>query len=97
MALDRPPPSIYKLLAKIYLGRQDNQKAVGMLEQYTKSIPNDSSAHYLLSRAYCAINDQAASRREIAVYQRLSIDSRNRTSAQEAVETLKNKSQAPDF
>lgn len=94
--LDRPPPGIYKLLAKVYLRRQEDRKAIGMLEQYTKSAPNDSSAHYLLSRAYHAVDNQAASRREIAVYQRLSVDARNRTSAQQALETLKSKSQAGD-
>jgi tetratricopeptide (TPR) repeat protein len=94
--LDRPPAGIYKLLAKVYLRRHDNQKAISMLERYTKLIPADSSAHYLLSRAYRTIDNKVAARREIALYQRLSIDGRNRTSAQQALEALKNQAQEPD-
>ena len=84
--LDRPPADTLKLLAKASLRRQDNRQAITLLEQYTKSIPNDSSAHYLLARAYRAVDNERESDREMRKYQELSIDAKNRGAARQAIE-----------
>ena len=84
--LDRPPAAARKLLAKASLRRQDYQAAIPMLEEYIRSVPDDSSAHYLLARAYRAANNKPGSDREMKAYQALSADAKNRTAARRAME-----------
>ncbi len=84
--LDRPPAAARKLLAKASLRRQDYRAAIPMLEEYIGSVPDDSSAHYLLARAYRAVNNTQGSDREMKAYQALSADAKNRTAARRAME-----------
>jgi len=87
--LDRPPAAALKLLAKASLRRQNDREAIPLLEQYTKSVPNDSSAHYLLARAYRAVDNGRESDREMRRYQELSMDVKNRSAARLAIEATR--------
>jgi tetratricopeptide (TPR) repeat protein len=84
--LDRPPADALKLLAKVSLRRHHNREAITLLEQYTKSVPNDSSAHYLLARAYRSVENDRESEREMRKYQELSLDAKNRSAARQAID-----------
>ena len=85
--LPNPPAAAFKLLGKISLERKNYTEAIVQLERYTQSAPKDSSAHYLLSRAYRSAGNRTAADREIALSRALSIDAKNRTAAQQAMDT----------
>ncbi|MBS1841577.1 MAG: tetratricopeptide repeat protein, partial [Acidobacteria bacterium] len=72
LGLDRPPVEVYLLLGKIDLNRRDYRTAVATLTHYVSVKKDDSTAYYLLSRAYRGMGDREGVDRALELFQRTS-------------------------
>lgn len=95
LELDRPPTEIFKLLGKIRVRQKEYVEAAQLLERYIKAAPEDSSAHYLLSRAYRGLGKEDAAQRELALYRKSSLDAKQRNAARRTLEMFNQPSQLP--
>ncbi len=75
LGLDRPPWEIYRILGKLALNQKDYRRAAESLNRYISLRSDDSSAYYLLSRAYRDLGDKKAMERALDLFQRTSSDS----------------------
>jgi tetratricopeptide (TPR) repeat protein len=90
--LDRPPWEIHRMLGKIALNRKDYRLAAEALNRYISIRSDDSSAYYLLSRAYRGLGDQKAMEHALALFQRTSADVTARKRAESELGALANQS-----
>jgi tetratricopeptide (TPR) repeat protein len=90
LRLDRPPLEIYRMLGKLALNRKDYRLAVESLNHYISLRNDDSSAYYLLSRAYRGLGDQKAMERALDLFQRTSVDVTARKRAESELGVLAN-------
>ncbi len=66
--LDRPPIALYKYLGEVAINQQKYQEAVTSLKRYIAVESKDSSAFYLLSRAYKSLGETQQMKEAIARY-----------------------------
>jgi tetratricopeptide (TPR) repeat protein len=85
LALGGSPIAAHKELGKVYLNRGQPAKAIQSLTTYLETSGNDALAHYLLMRAYRALGDAASAERHLAKFKALSVDEKQRASAQQAM------------
>jgi tetratricopeptide (TPR) repeat protein len=90
LGLDRPPLEIYRMLGKLALNRKDYQLAAEYLNHYISLRNDDSSAYYLLSRAYRGLGDQKGMQRALDLFQRTSLDVTARKRAESELGVLAN-------
>ena len=90
LGLDRPPLEIYRMLGKLALNRKDYRLAAESLNHYISLRNDDSSAYYLLSRAYRGLGDQKAMERALDLFQRTSLDVTARKRAESELGVLAN-------
>ena len=86
LKLDRPPIGVYKLLGKLYLSQKQYQAAANALSKYLGVETNDSSAYYLLARAYKYTGNTQGMNQAIAAYKKTSAAAMNTSEAQKALE-----------
>jgi tetratricopeptide (TPR) repeat protein len=97
LEMDRPPPEVYRLLGKLNLHGKKYTQAVQDLNHYLVLKPGDSSAYYLLSKAYRAIGDRERSEQAMSLFQKTSRDVKERGRAQAKLEAInRQKSHAED-
>jgi predicted Zn-dependent protease len=92
LGLDRPPWEIYRMLGKLALNRKDCRSAVESLNHYISLRSDDSTAYYLLSRAYRGLGDQKAMGRALDLFQRTSLDIKAHKRAQRELGALADQS-----
>jgi tetratricopeptide (TPR) repeat protein len=90
LQMDRPPPEVYRLLGKLDLRRKNYRSAVNRLTHYVSIRKEDSTAYYLLSRAYLALGQKDEMDRALTLFQKTSKDVKQRSRAQERLESLNN-------
>jgi Tfp pilus assembly protein PilF len=88
--MDRPPPEIYRLLAKLDLHRKDSQAAVSDLTHYLSIRKDDATAYYLLSRAYRGMGEKERMNQALSQFEKVSQDVKARSQAQGELERLEN-------
>src|SRR5207302_1278861 len=88
--MDRPPPEIYRLLAKLDLHRKDYKAAVNDLTHYLSIRKNDATAYYLLSRAYRGMGEKQQMNQALSQFEKVSQDVKARSQAQGELERLEN-------
>ena len=93
LQMDRPPPELYRLMGKVDLHLGNYPAAVNDLNRYLSLKPRDSSAYFLLSKAYRALGDQAQMQQALARFQETSRDAKARSHAQMELEALNNRKQ----
>jgi len=76
------PLEIYRMLGKLALNRKDYRLAAESLNHYISLRNDDSTAYYLLSRAYRGLGDQKAMERAMDLFQRTSPDAKARKRAE---------------
>jgi tetratricopeptide (TPR) repeat protein len=91
LGLDRPPSEIYRMLGKLALNRKDYRLAAESLNHYISLRNDDSSAYYLLSRAYRGLGDQKGMERALDLFQRTSLDVTARKRAESELGALANR------
>jgi tetratricopeptide (TPR) repeat protein len=91
LRLDRPPLEIYRMLGKLALNRKDYRLAAESLNHYISLRNDDSSAYYLLSRAYRGLGDQKGMERALDLFQRTSLDGTARKRAESELGVLANR------
>lgn len=82
---DNPPPTFYRLSGKYALEGGHPEEAVRYLGRYLELMPADSTAHYLLSRAYRSLKRNDAANAELIRARQESKDVKTRTAAQLAL------------
>lgn len=82
LVLDRPSPDVYRLAGKLDLNRKEYGAAVDMLTRYVAIRKDDSTAYYMLSKAYRALGDKEKMGRALAMFERTSQDVKARNRAQ---------------
>jgi tetratricopeptide (TPR) repeat protein len=90
LGLDRPQLEIYRMLGKLALNRKDYRLAAESLNHYISLRNDDSTAYYLLSRAYRGLGDQKAMERAMDLFQRTSPDAKARKRAESKLGVLAN-------
>jgi len=90
LGLDRPPLEIFRMLGKLALNRKDYRLAAESLNHYISLRNDDSTAYYLLSRAYRGLGDQKAMERAMDLFQRTSPDAKARKRAESKLGVLAN-------
>lgn len=93
LQLDRPPPELYRLMGKVDLHLNHYSSAAKELNRYVSLKPRDSTAYYLLSKAYRGLGDKAQMQQALARFQETSRDAKARSRAQMALEALNNRKQ----
>jgi Tfp pilus assembly protein PilF len=93
LQMDRPPMEVYVLLGKLDLRRKDYPAAIKVLTHYVSTTKDNSTAYYLLSQAYRSVGDNIQMDRAIKLYQKTSLDARQRTQAQKEIERLESNGQ----
>lgn len=96
LQLDRPPAETYKLLGKIDLYTENYSAAIKMLTKYIATVPGDSDAYYMLSRAYRAVGNKAEMNRMLDLFSKTSQDAKARSQAEKAIQLLQQQNQTPD-
>jgi len=96
LQMDRPPPEIYRLLAKLDLHRKDYPAAINDLTQYLSVKKNDATAYYLLSRAYRGTGDKQRMNQALSQFEKVSQDVKARSQAQGELERLDNQNRVDD-
>lgn len=91
LGLDRPPSEIYRMLGKLALNRKDYRSAAESLNHYISLRNDDSSAYYLLSRAYRGLGDQKGMEHALDLFQRTSLDVTARKRAESELGALANR------
>lgn len=91
LAMDRPPIDVYRLIGKLDLNRKNYQEAVSNLTRYVAVRKDDSTAYYLLSRAYRELGDKEKMNSALAMFRKTSSDVKARNSAQAQLEPTANK------
>ncbi|MGH9354292.1 MAG: tetratricopeptide repeat protein, partial [Terriglobia bacterium] len=94
LQMDQPPPEAHLLLGKLDLRRKDYRSAVSELTHYVSMKKDDSTAYYLLARAYRALGDKEQMDRALAVFEKTSMDAKTRSRAQKDLETFADESQS---
>jgi tetratricopeptide (TPR) repeat protein len=87
LKLDNPPIALYKYLGKVSLNQKKYQAAVSDLKRYLAVETKDSSAFYLLSRAYKGLGDTQRMNEAIASYKRTSTAYASTNQAQQALDS----------
>lgn len=96
LELDRPPAEVYRLLGKLDLNRKDYRSAAESLTLYISLKDDDSTAYYLLSKAYRGMGDQKGMERALDLFQRTSLDVKARTRAQKELGALADQKTIPE-
>ncbi len=91
LELDRPPPEVYRLLAKIDMHRKDYHAAVRQLTQYVAMRKGDSTGYYLLATAYRALGDKEHMEQAVSLFEKTSRDAKDRSRAQKQLEARSDK------
>lgn len=94
--MDRPPPDIYRLVGKLDLNRKEYSSAVSMLTHYVSIRNDDSTAYYLLAKAYRALGDKEQTGRALALFEKTSQDVKARNRAQRELEPIGAKGRAAE-
>ena len=84
--LGHPPPSINKLLGKLYLHQKQYPDAIKAFNQYLAVEARDSSAYILLAKCYKSVGDAKRMNEAIAVYKKISAEARGSSEAQQALD-----------
>lgn len=92
LEMDRPPVDVYRLLGKLDVNRRNYQSAVVNLNRYIAARKDDSTAYYLLSRAYRELGDTAKMNVALAMFRKTSSDVKARNSAQATLQPVANNS-----
>ena len=96
LGMDRPPLDIYRLLGKLDLNRKNYQSAVSNLTRYIAARKDDSTAYYLLSRAYRELGEKEKMNAALTMFRKTSSDVRARNSAQAQLEPAAEKGLMPE-
>lgn len=93
LQMDRPPLETYSLLGKLDLRRNDYRGAIVALTHYVSVIKDNSSAYYLLAKAYREDGDKEKMNRALDLYKATSQDVQERSIAQKELDHLSGRSQ----
>ncbi len=96
LQMDRPPPETFRLLGKLDLHRKDYHSAVTQLTYYIAVRKDDSTAYYLLSKAYRALGNEEQMKHALALFEKTSRDAKARSRAQAGLEALNGQKQLPE-
>lgn len=93
LQMDRPPLETYSLLGKLDLRRNDYRGAIGALTHYVSFVKDNSSAYYLLAKAYRGDGDKEKMNNALNLYKATSRDAQERSVAQKELDHLSGRSQ----
>lgn len=88
LAMNRPPPEVYRLLGKLELHRNNFRAAADNLTRYVALRQDDAMAYYLLSRAYRGLGEKQQMNQALAHFQTVSQDAKARSRAQGEIQQL---------
>lgn len=97
LKLDRPPIVAYKLLAKVTFARRQYPETIAALTRYLSVETKDSSAYYLLARAYKAAGNPEKMNRAIADYKRTSAFAESQGQAPRALDSNRDEDAAAEI
>jgi tetratricopeptide (TPR) repeat protein len=93
LQMDRPPIETYSLLGKLDLRRNDSRAAIAALAHYVSIVKDNSSAYYLLAKAYRETGDKEKMNHALELYKTTSRDAQQRGLAQKELDHLSGRSQ----
>lgn len=93
LQMDRPPLETYSLLGKLDLRRNDYRGAIVALTHYVSIVKDNSSAYYLLAKAYREAGDKEKMNHALALYKATSRDLQERSIAQKELDHLSGRNQ----
>jgi tetratricopeptide (TPR) repeat protein len=93
LQMDRPPLETYSLLGKLDLRRNDYRAAIGVLTHYVSVVKDNSSAYYLLAKAYREDGDKEKMKNTLDLYKATSQDAQERSIAQKELDHLSGRNQ----
>jgi len=93
LQMDRPPLETYSLLGKLDLRRNDYRGAIAVLTHYVSVVKDNSSAYYLLAKAYREDGDTEKMKHAFHLYKATSQDVQERNIAQKELDRLSGRNQ----
>ena len=93
LQMDRPPLETYSLLGKLDLRRNDYRGAIVALTHYVSVVKDNSSAYYLLAKAYREDGDKEKMNQALDLYKATSQDVQERSIAQKELDHLSGRGQ----
>ena len=93
LQMDRPPLETYSLLGKLDLRRNDYRAAITALTHYVSVVKDNSSAYYLLAKAYREDGDKEKMNQALDLYRTTSQDAQERSVAQKELDHLSGRGQ----
>ncbi|HEU5341000.1 tetratricopeptide repeat protein [Edaphobacter sp.] len=96
LGMERPPVEVYRLMGKLDLNRKDARSAVSNLTRYVAVRKDDSTAYYLLSKAYRELGEKEKMNAALALFEKTSQDVKARSNAQRQLEAVADSRPTPE-
>lgn len=96
LQMNRPPLETYSLLGKLDLRRNDYRGAIVALTHYVSIVKGNSSAYYLLAKAYRESGDKEKMNHALDLYKITSRDMQERSVAQKELDHLSGRNQVAE-